>query len=83
MFGPPGQRRAGAGNRVGTAPPRLRMFPGCLQSQVIMQHPFYLEAGATSSNISICFGVQKQEEGCEVGCSSLREQVTPARGWER
>lgn len=48
-----------------------------------MQHLFRLEAGAPSCNTSICFGVQKQEGGCEAGCFSLGEQVTPARGWER
>lgn len=31
----------------------------------------------------LALGVQKQEGGCEVGCSSLGEQVTSARGWKR
>lgn len=40
-------------------------------------------AGTTSCDVSVSFGVQKQEGGCEVGCSSLGEKVTSARGWKR
>lgn len=33
-------------------------------------------AGTTSRDVSVFFGVQKQEGGCEVGCSSLGEKGT-------
>lgn len=47
-----------------------------------MKHPLCLGAGASSCDVPVCTGVEKQEGGCEVGCPSLGAQVVSVMGWE-